>query len=326
MSDASVCAVVVTFDRKALLVDCLDALFRQSHPVSEVHVIDNASTDGTFELLGQTGYLDRPEMRYTRLERNGGSSGGFAAGIATARQASADWIWVMDDDARPALDALERLLGSRAAGDPSVAALCPAVVRPDGSVDLGHRGHFRRKPRPLPIEEYRDRSAPELGYFTFVGPLLAMRAARAADPPRADFFIWADDYEYSFRVREQGALRLVPESRIVHNEVGQNYSTRRSRFLNRVTGWDLDPMPLASFWRNIYGARNFIWIKMRYEHQGPLSACGTTAQFLLKAVLYDDRPLPRIRWLLRYARAGRRGEFVNIPPDQWRVMVERGEL
>jgi hypothetical protein len=112
----------------------------------------------------------------------------------------------------------------------------------------------------------------------------------------------------------------------VHNEVAQSLSTRRSRFVNRLTGWDLDPTPLESFWRNIHGARNFIWIKKRYERQGPVSACGTTAQFMLKALLYDDRPLRRMPWLVRYARAGRRGEFVNIPPDQWRAMVERGEV
>jgi GT2 family glycosyltransferase len=326
MSKAAACALVVTFDRKRLLVSCIEALLAQTRAVAEVYVVDNASTDGTQELLRELGFLDRPGFHYLRLEENRGSSGGFAAGVAAARESDADWLWILDDDAEPEPDALERLLESPWAGDQTVAALCGSVVREDGSVDLGHRGRWRRRPRHLTLEAYAPGSTQDLDYFTFVGPMLRMRAARAADPPRADFFIWCDDYEYSFRVKRHGALRLVPESRVLHRSVGQAHSTPRSRLLNRVTGWDLDPMPLTSFWRSICGIRNYIWIKKHYEGQGPVSACGTVAQFLLKAVLYEDHPRKRIPWLLRYARAGRRGEFVNIPPAEWRSMVTRGEV
>ena len=322
----AVCAVVVTFDRKELLAACLAAVLEQTQPVAQVYVIDNGSTDGTEQLLRERGFLDRPEVRYLRLPENMGSSGGFAAGIAAARESDADWLWIMDDDAEPAPDALEALVRSAASRDDAVAALCGAVVHPDGRVDPGHRGHWRRRPRGLPLDAYEPGSAHDLDYFTFVGPMLRMRAARATAPPRGDFFIWCDDYEYSFRIKKQGALRLVPESRVVHRAVGQSYSTRRSRLLNRVTGLSLDPMPLDSFWRNLCGARNYIWIKKQYDGQGPLSACGTLLQFVLKSLLIDDRPLPRIKWLVRYARAGRRGEFVNVRPAEWRAMVERGEV
>ena len=47
----------------------------------------------------------------------------------------------------------------------------------------------------------------------------------------------------------------------------------------------------------------------------------TTLQFVAKHVLYDDRPVTRIRWILRFARDGRRGRFENIPPARWKEMV-----
>ena len=191
----SVCALVVTYNRKQLLAECIDAVLGQTRPVDQLFVVDNASTDGTPELLRERGYLDRPEVHYVRLDRNAGSSGGFAAGIAAAREVDADWLWVMDDDAEPEPATLERLLASPGAAEPDTAALCSAVVRADGSVDLGHRGHFRRRPRPLALGEYRDGTAPELDFFTFVGLLLRMPAARAADPPKAELYIWRDDYE-----------------------------------------------------------------------------------------------------------------------------------
>src|SRR2546423_13459309 len=72
----SVCAVVATFNRKELLAECLDALFAQTHPLDRIFVIDNASTDGTPELLRERRFLDRPELEHVRLEANRGGTGG----------------------------------------------------------------------------------------------------------------------------------------------------------------------------------------------------------------------------------------------------------
>jgi rhamnopyranosyl-N-acetylglucosaminyl-diphospho-decaprenol beta-1,3/1,4-galactofuranosyltransferase len=322
----SVCAVVVTFNRGELLLECLDALAAQSHPVERVIVIDNASTDGTPDLLREHGALEREGLDYVRLEENRGSSGGFAAGVEAGLAAGLDWLWLMDDDAEPEPDTLALLLGSGAAADPGTAALCPAVVLPDGTVDVKHRGLFKGGPDYLPLEQYVAGTAPRLEFFTWVGLLVRTEAARGAGLPHADFFIWADDYEYSFRVRKHGAIRLVPESRIVHKDVGQAYSNRRGRFWNRLTGWDYDSTPADQFWRNLCGVRNYIWMKQRHERQGALSAAATTAQFMVKSLLYDERPLRRLPWIARFALDGRRGEFSTIRPREWRAMVRDGRI
>ena len=322
----TVCASVFTFNRKDLVADCLDALLAQSHPLERVFVVDNGSTDGTPEMLRDRGFLERGDVEHVRLPHNTGGSGGFAAAVAAGRAAGTDWIWVMDDDAEAPPDALERLVASEAAGDPSTAALCPAVMLPDGTVDLKHRGLFRRRPRPLPLDSYVEGTAPRLEFFTAVGVLLRTSVTHAAGLPRADFFIWSDDYEYSFRLREHGEIRLVPESVVVHKDVGQSYTNRRSRFWNRLFRWDYDPMPLEDFWRNLCGVRNYIWMKKHYEGQRLVSALGTTAQFMLKSLLYDEQPLRRLKWIARFARDGRRGVFNTIRPDDWTEMVRRGEV
>ncbi|PZO93737.1 MAG: glycosyl transferase, partial [Haemophilus parainfluenzae] len=53
----SVCAVVVTYNRKTLLLNCLKALQKQTIPVDKVLIIDNASSDGTTDYLIQSGIL-----------------------------------------------------------------------------------------------------------------------------------------------------------------------------------------------------------------------------------------------------------------------------
>ena len=316
------CAAVVTYNRAPLLVECLDALLAQGDALERIFVVDNASTDGTPDLLRGRGLLDDPRVAYERLERNLGGAGGFSRAIELARATGADWIWAMDDDAEPAPGSLRRLLDAPAAGDPATAVLAQAVVNPDGSLQPGARGHFRGRPRPLAPEAYAPGTAPELDFATLVGICVRGDAARATDPPRADFFIWGDDYEWCFRLRRHGAIRLVPESRIVHKDAGHGFETRRARVVRRVTGLHLGATPYAGFWRNMCGVRNFVWMKKHYEGQSALGAAGTVAQFIVKALLFDERAFARIPWIVRAGIDGRLGVFQTITPQQWAARLE----
>ena len=318
-----VAAAVVTYNRADLLVECVRALLAQTHPVERVVVVDNASTDGTPERLAAAGVLDDPRVQYERLAENRGSSGGFARAIDLARQDGSDWVWVMDDDAEAPPEALATLLASPPASDPTTAALCQLAVNPDGSIQLGARGHFRGRPVSLAPEEHTGH--PSLGFSTFVGICVRGDVARATDPPKAEMFIWADDYEWCFRLRRFGELRLVPESRIVHKDAGHGFTTRRSRLVNRVLRLNYGATPYDGFWRNIAGVRNYVWIRKTYAGESALGAVGTVAQFIVKALLYDERPLARIPWIVRAGIDGRLGVFQTITPQEWRERVARGE-
>ena len=51
----STCAFVLTRDRKVLLVECLRGLLGRTLPLERIVVLDNASGDGTQELLEAEG-------------------------------------------------------------------------------------------------------------------------------------------------------------------------------------------------------------------------------------------------------------------------------
>jgi GT2 family glycosyltransferase len=57
MNKETVCAVVVTYNRKNLLIECLEGLRKQTRPVDAICLVDNASTDGTPDLLLEKGYI-----------------------------------------------------------------------------------------------------------------------------------------------------------------------------------------------------------------------------------------------------------------------------
>jgi rhamnopyranosyl-N-acetylglucosaminyl-diphospho-decaprenol beta-1,3/1,4-galactofuranosyltransferase len=105
-----VAAVVVTFNRKELLCECLDALLAQTMPLSRIFLIDNASSDGTAGLLEDKGYLKNAKFEYIRLPINSGGAGGFNEGVKRAYEAGFEWLWLMDDDVEPVPDALKKML------------------------------------------------------------------------------------------------------------------------------------------------------------------------------------------------------------------------
>ena len=63
-----VAAVIVTYNRKMLLGECLDALKRQSYPDLDVYVIDNGSTDGTLASIEPL--LENPNYFYYNTWEN----------------------------------------------------------------------------------------------------------------------------------------------------------------------------------------------------------------------------------------------------------------
>lgn len=321
---ATVCAFVLTRNRKILLAECLEALLAQTHPVDQVIVFDNASDDGTEALLRQLGLLDRPELVFRRSERNLGGAGGYAEGVRLGSQSGQEWLWLMDDDAEPHQDALERMLASPPGRDAATSVLCTAVRQVDGRVEPLHRCRLGRFIVPLPEGAYRPGTYADVSCASFVGFMIRTAVAREIGLPRAEFFLGYDDAEYSLRARRHGPIRLVPESTVVHKiAMGGGESTRRSRLWNRVLGQHYTSAPWESFWKNLYGVRNFMAVKHSRGPVPTVAFAGLTAVYVIKTLLYDAAPLRRLPWIVRYARKGRAGDFTGPSPDDWVRMTRR---
>ena len=320
MPQDEVVAVVVTHNRAALLVECLEALACQSHPLAAVVLVDVASTDDTLERVADARLADRLPLRMVRLERNGGGAEGFHRGVEAALEGDFEWLWLMDDDCEAPPDALAGLLASAPAADPATAAVLPEVVMPDGAVLALHRGHLRRRWffAPLVGLTPAERAAGadlEISMGTFVGPLVRAGAARRAGLPERAAFIRLEDVEYLTRLRRFGKLWLVPAVTIVHKEPAAEAVTDpglRARLADFTAR-----RPFAQEWKRLYSLRNMIQFGRRHGYVSGGQALSYVAVHVLRSLLFAERPLRTARLAALYGLDGWRGRFRNLPPDRW---------
>jgi GT2 family glycosyltransferase len=286
-----VTAVVVTWNRRELLGETLAALGAQTRPVDAVVVVDNASDDGTAQLLAEAERSGTgPDVVTLRL--NTGGAGGFAAGIERAVTAhSPDWIWLMDDDTVPTESALEALLAVAAAysGDRVPTILASRVVWTDG------RDHPMNTPRRKPLLARAESLPAEaagavpIRSASFVSILVNAADVRERGLPVADYFLWNDDFEYSTRLLRGRVGLLCPRSVAVH----------KTRTFGST---DADPGE-----RFFYEVRNKVWLFTRSRGLSPVEkavyAGSTLRRWARTAARSRDRAtLGRAGW--RGLRAG----------------------
>jgi rhamnopyranosyl-N-acetylglucosaminyl-diphospho-decaprenol beta-1,3/1,4-galactofuranosyltransferase len=94
----AVVGVVVTHNRRELLANSLKVMAAQTKPVDHLVVVDNDPSHPAKDVVETCGI----PSTYLTSHRNLGGAGGFALGMLHALALGADWVWLADDDGRPA--------------------------------------------------------------------------------------------------------------------------------------------------------------------------------------------------------------------------------
>lgn len=216
----SVAAVVVTYNRKVLLKEAIDALLAQSSPEADVLVVDNASTDGTKEYIAD--YIAQDKIIYINTGENLGGAGGFNFGMRQACEAGYKYIWIMDDDAIVKKNALEELLNADHLLKGNYGYLSSAVFWTDGKPCVMNRPKLIKDwTNDL---EYLADGLVRTYYSTFVSFFVKASTVDELGLPIKDFFIWGDDVEYSNRLSKKYPCYVVGKSKVIHKTKDNNGS------------------------------------------------------------------------------------------------------
>lgn len=211
MERLDICAIIVTYNRKVLLARCLQAVEKQSYPLKSIIIIDNASSDNTFEYLCDNDLVTRTivvceslldvsigenNIFYYRLNHNMGGAGGFYTGMKLAHKIGYDAYWLMDDDGYPSEDCLERQIGYIKKYD-YVMPVSLDVENPDS---LSWPTKKRNNDKTVKYAELMSEWGEIMPYvFPFNGCLLSAKIVDEVGYINPKLFIWGDDYEHYYR-------------------------------------------------------------------------------------------------------------------------------
>lgn len=232
MSPTGVSVLIVSHGTRELLDGCLARLGGLSDEWDEILVVDNASTDGTPEMVRSR----HPGVRLFPQEVNLGFG---AANNLAAREARGDLLLLLNSDAWPEEGTIRRLAGNLR-DDPGLGAVAPTLVYPDGRRQftwvpdtsvLGEilqtlRNPFEGRPwnHELVPRVLRRLAGP--GWTTAACLLVRRRAFEDVSGFDERFFLYFEDVDLALRLRTAGwRLERVRDARAVHVKGGSEPGT-----------------------------------------------------------------------------------------------------
>ncbi|WGI18797.1 glycosyltransferase family 2 protein [Latilactobacillus sakei] len=238
-----VCAIVVTYNRKSLLVECLEALGKNKE-VKHIVVVNNNSSDGTREYLET---LDKEFYIIENSTHNLGGAGGFSLGMELAyKRTNAKYFWIMDDDTIANFNAASELVEKATLLKNNFGFLCSNVRWTDGSsCNI-----------PMAAKNWPELTTEGLvgvTQGTFVSILVSRDTVDKFGIPTKELFIWGDDTEYTVRVTQDNPSYFVKDSIVIHKTP------------NNLSGITLKNDSLDRVNRYFYLYRNLIFISKTYK-------------------------------------------------------------
>ncbi len=216
--------VIVSFNVRDLLEGCLSSLRMHDGHELRVWVVDNASTDGTCEMVRNRFW----DVRLLELSENVG----FAAGInAALRNVDAEYVVLLNPDTVVPPRALETMVAFLA-GHPRVGAVGPRLISPDGSAQTSYRRFptLRSVARSLvlrdPVIALAVESPHPVDYV--VGACIATRRDVLESVGLLDegFFLYSEEVEWCWRVWRSGRQVWHLPSAVVTHVSGASAETR----------------------------------------------------------------------------------------------------
>ncbi|MDD2267528.1 glycosyltransferase [Sulfuricurvum sp.] len=255
----TICAVVVTYNRKELLLECLNSIVNQNYPVDSIVIIDNCSNDGTTQKLVEAKYISTDKtivikngisIFYKKTSMNIGGAGGFNIGIKEAFSHKFDFIWLMDDDTIPHNSTLSELIKSYKISSEKLKSpigfVCSKVLHTDHTVHIMNIPtiHSIYKNDSLPFNTLDEDDVLVAYSCSFVSVLITFEAIQFSGLPYKEYFIWYDDVEFTSRISDQGFIGIYSMNSTVVHKTPFNY------------GANILSASVNDLWKFKYGIRN----------------------------------------------------------------------
>jgi GT2 family glycosyltransferase len=211
--------VIVNFNGRAYIADCLESVRRSDYRPSLIIVVDNGSTDDSAELVGRV----FPEITVVR-NVNSGFAGGVNVGIRRAVAAGCGAVVLVNPDATLEADALGAFVAAIERHPDSL--LTPAIAFASApAVSDSYAGTISwvlgRMTAPFLARDLRELPSTdtEVQTASFCCIAIPKSVWEAIGPLPEEYFLYFEDADYIARARRDGfALWYVPAALVLHRE------------------------------------------------------------------------------------------------------------
>jgi GT2 family glycosyltransferase len=212
-SNPQVACIILNWNGWQDTIECLDALEECTYPHLTVILVDNGSTDDSVAKIRAA----HPDIVLLESGENLGFAGGNNIGIRYALAHGAEYLWLLNNDTKPAPHALSALVAKALTdrGIGAVASICyyadaPSTVQAwaGGRVNLWI-GYSRLSTVPRGDDWFHSLNGTSM--------LIACTAIEDAGLLDEGFFLYWEDAEFCLRLRKKGwRIAGAADSRVLH--------------------------------------------------------------------------------------------------------------
>lgn len=220
--------VILNYNGKDVFKKCLLSVFKNDYPNFEVVLVDNNSTDGSFELAK----ADFSKATFIKNQENLGFSAGNNMGIRFALERMADYVLLLNNDTEVEKDFLTRLI---AVGEknPKIGILSPLIFNGktrDIWFSGGSINWLRMKSAHKKTENTTDISNSQ--FITGCAMLVKKEVFKKVGLLDEDYFLYWEDADISLRASKAGFKEaVVSSSRIYHFEKSEENKENKTYWL-----------------------------------------------------------------------------------------------
>ncbi len=292
MPDVSV--IVVNWNTRDLLSDCLDSLVRTAGDIDvEVIVVDNGSTDGSQAML-------RSRFPQARLIQNDENVGFAKANNQALAQSQGRYALLLNSDALLRANTLSTLL-ALAEAQPQADIVGAQLLNADGSFQashtrfpdlgqeflilsgLGRLFYGRWYPSCGPEE---DKGPQIVDYVEGACLLVRRKAFEGVGGLDEGYFMYAEEVDWCYAMREKGwQVWYQPAATVIHLGGGSSRErpTQREGDLYRSR---------VQFFRRHYGSMAVRWLKLQIYAFTAIKIAAHTLLRLVSGGRYGRRVIP----------------------------------
>lgn len=274
-------ATIMFGDRWKFLSQVVIAVMKDPH-VTKMVIVDNGSKNEEEIKNGVKEYGDRVVI--LRQEKNLGSAGGFAIALEYARDTECDYVFVLDDDSVPEDGAVTSFMEVlRLFPDPKKVVLSgsrfnvlsnkeyfykPSIPNDSVRGTFFEVFSFRKLAHFLGLLFWKNNKKEKRGPFipviptegfVYGGSFIPIEAVRKAALPDKSLFLYGDDIEYSWNIKELGySTYLCTVPRLY--DVDLTFGTNGSHIFGQFD-------PATAPFRVYFRMRNMVRLSVKHTKQ-----------------------------------------------------------